>query len=150
MSFLDSLKKAASVVTGGAAKVTLTVGNSAAVQGQVLPVVVGVVSTGAEVKHEGVYVDLVGIETITAKLPTGQEVSSQKESVKQSFKIAAAGTIAANQGQHAVGEIAVPANLPPTYQGVFAKHEITLVARVDMAGSDPSSAATPLVVLRKP
>jgi hypothetical protein len=150
MGFLDTLKKAADTVTGGGAKLVLTPITPVAIQGQELAVIVSVQSTGQEVGHLGVWLDLVGVETITAKLPTGADISTQKESLRQSFKLSAPAAVPAGQLAHVPGSFLVPAALPPTYEGPHAKHVITLVARLDLPGLDSVSSPVTLTVLKKP
>ena len=89
MGLLDNLKNVASIVTSGAAKVHVFPANPAVVQGAMLHVVITAASTGQEVKHDGVYLDLVGNETITAKGPTGADISLAKQTFSQAYKLIA-------------------------------------------------------------
>jgi hypothetical protein len=145
MSFLDKLKQGVHAVAGTAAKVEVKPAVGFAFQGDKLWVAITAQSTGSEVKFDNVFVDVVGQETIKVG-----EQTSVKETAQLAVRVAGGGTIAPGATAQWHAAVEIPATLAPTYEGVAAQHAVQVRARLDMQGTDPSSNAVPLTVIRRP
>lgn len=140
MGLLDKLKGAAHSVSGGAARVSLEYEPSVALPGDVLSVRITATSTGAPVKSGGVFVDLRAIETVQLPVGTSQQPgNSSHVSFEQQVPIAPAFTLGANETKVFEGQVRLPTNIQPSFQGYYARHEWSTRGRVEMTGNDPDS-----------
>jgi len=140
MRLLDKLKSAASTVTGGAARVSLEYAPSVALPGGTLSVRLTATSTGSQVKSGGVFVDLRAIETV--RLPPGvnrQATHTTHTSFEQQFPIAPAFTLEPNETQVFEGQVRLPSNVQPSFEGYYSRHEWSIRGRVELTGNDPDS-----------
>ncbi|MBZ4416570.1 sporulation protein [Myxococcus sp. RHSTA-1-4] len=144
MGLLDKLKGAAHSVSGGAARVSLEYEPSVALPGDVLSVRVTATSTGAPVKSGGVFVDLRAVETV--RLPTSLSSGTSQRvgdtshvSFEQQVPIAPAFTLAPNETKVFEGQVRLPTNVQPSFQGYYAHHEWSTRGRIEMTGNDPDS-----------
>lgn len=153
MGFLDKIKGAVKAVTGGAAKVTLEYDPQTVAAGSGIKVKVSALSTGAEVKSKGLYIDLRGVEDVRLKrgAVTGvdQSVHVSETTFEQAFQIAPEFVIAANETKLFEGVVEVPTDVSPTFNGKLATYKWEIQARVDAFGNDPDSGFLPLTVTGK-
>jgi hypothetical protein len=102
-------------------------------------------STGGEVKSDGVFVDLEGVETVetdhTATDGTGRSchVSVSGNTVKEKFRIGPAFVMQPGDTKAFEGVIQIPEGVQPSFQGELARHEINLRGRIEAFGNDPDS-----------
>ena len=151
MGFLDKVKGAMNAVTGNAAKVTVEYPKSC-YPGTDIVVKITAVSTGAEVKSQGIFVDLHGIEqTHLVHTENGQkhDVRESKTTFEKTFKIAEAFVLGANETKTWEGRVQLPQNAQPSYEGVHAKHIWQLRGRVEATGNDPDSGFQTFAVSRR-
>ncbi len=150
MSFMDKLKGAVQVVTGGAAKVTIEYEPKAVVPGDRVQVRITAASTGGEVKCSGAYVDLVADEEVHVPRPIGDQergdVSATTRSFSCQIQLAQEFTLAPNATRRFEGVVEIPANAWPTYEGRYAKHTWGIRGRIATFGNDPDSGYQPLRV----
>ena len=131
MGILDSMKGALSTatnaMTGGGATVGLEFAGDLVV-GAPLKVTVTAVSTGAEVKAAGVFIDLRG----RGKGSVAQAFGNVFAVAEHSFQIADAVTLAPNERRSFEAEVRVPPHL---------QHDLDweVRARLDVSGNDPDS-----------
>jgi hypothetical protein len=141
MGFLDKLKGAMNMVTGNAAKVTIEFTPAVAIPGDRVNVRITAVSTGQEVKSQGVFLDMRGNETIS--LPKGvardEAFTHEKETIKNEHQIAPPFVLGANETKTFEGQVVLPPAIQPTYEGVFTKHLFEIRGRVEAKGNDPDS-----------
>lgn len=138
MGFLDKMKSAAQAVTGGAARVSIEYPVGTVQVGASLPVKVTVVSTGGEVKSGGIFVDLRAEEEGSVKCDKcGQQARVHRNTINQSFAIAPAFVLGANEAKTFEGNISLPSG-QPSYMGTI-KHEWHIRGRMDAFGNDPDS-----------
>jgi hypothetical protein len=142
---MDKLKGAVNAVTGGAAEVTIDFDRPSAAAGETIEVRVSCRSKGAEVKSQGVFVDLRATETIRYK--EGNENKTQSSTtIEQTFQIAPPLVLAPNDGKEFRGTIQIPASVLPSYTGRQADHAIELRGRLEARGNDPDSGFKPFTV----
>ena len=164
MGFFDAIKGAVNAVTGGAAKVTVEFQPQTVMAGGTITVKVTAVSTGGEVKSQGVFVDLLGSEQVHAQdvhatprtgmgqphaaSTTGQryDVSVSKTTFEQSIQISPAFVLGAKETKVFEGKVTIPAGSQPSFQGTYAKHQWSLRGRVEAWGNDPDSGYLPIRV----
>lgn len=148
MGFLDKLKGAMNAVTGNAAKVSIEYSPATAIPGDMLSVRITAMSTGAEVKSKGVFLDMRGNETIS--LPKGvardDAFHHEKETITNEHQLAPAFVLAPNETKVFEGSVQLPAAIQPTYDGVFTKHAFQVRGRVEAKGNDPDSGWQPIRV----
>jgi sporulation-control protein spo0M len=148
MGFLDKIKGAVHAVTGGAAKVTLDYEPKVAFPGDTIAVKISATSTGAEVKGMGVFVDLVGVESVRLRRNDAQGVTDDvrvtRETFSQEIQVAPAFQLAPNETQYFEANVQVPGSLQPSYAGHFTQHEWNIRGRLDAFGNDPDSGYLPL------
>lgn len=144
MGLLDKLKNAANTVSGGAARISLEYEPKVALPGDTLSVRITATSSGSQVKSGGVFVDLRAIETV--RLPAvrvaGTDSSSTRNSYtsyEQQFPIAPAFTLAPNETRVFEGQVRLPSNVQPSFEGHYAQHEWSIRGRAEMTGNDPDS-----------
>ena len=169
MGLFDKLKGAINFVTGGGAKVTVEFPQSLVVPGAPFRVKVTATSTGGEVKSTGVFVDLLGVESVAARdvspssthvhagvgqdMPAESPLPSQgmgggrstvdvnlsKHTFEQSFQVAPAFVLAPNETRAFEGTVVLPPQVQPTFRGAYAAHEWKIRGRVEVTGNDPDS-----------
>lgn len=152
MGFLDKLKGAVNAVTGGAANVTIEYPQQTVFPGDTIPVRIVAVSTGAEVKSKGIFVDLVTTEEI--KLNRGEfgvenHLHLKGETWSQPVQIAPAFVLPPGQTMQFEGRVQIPANAPPTTQGKHVALTWLIRGRVEAFGNDPDSGYKPITVGRR-
>jgi sporulation-control protein spo0M len=144
MGLFDKLKDVTNMVTGGAARVSLEYSPSVARPGETLTVRVTATSAGSQVKSGGVFVDLRAIETMrmsVSRAVSGDNSSTRTShtSFEQQFPIAPAFTLAPNETKVFEGQVRLPSNVQPSFDGYFAQHEWSIRGRAEMTGNDPDS-----------
>src|SRR5262245_8663277 len=116
MGFLDKMKGMVNAVTGGAAKVIIEYEPRQAHPGDTIRVKVSVTSTGGEVKSDGVFVDVRGVEKID--LPRGggsnhdHSISVSNDTHAQEVRLSPPLVLAANETKVFEGTVTVPAGQP--------------------------------------
>jgi hypothetical protein len=147
MGFLDKMSGAMKAVTGGAAKVSIEYPHSPVHLGDALKVKVTVVSTGGEVKSNGVYVDLMAREegSVNKRVSCikcghweNEYISLDKKTLEHAIPIAPAFVLGDNDSKTFEMDVQVPFNAQPTYHGSF-KHEWYIRGRLETFGNDPDS-----------
>jgi len=144
MGLLDKLKNATNTLSGGAARVSLEYAPSVALPGDTLSVRITATSTGSQVKSSGVFVDLRAVETVrlsAVRVSSGDTASTRSShtSFEQQFPIAPAFTLAPNETKVFEGQVRLPSNVQPSFEGHFAQHEWSIRGRVEVTGNDPDS-----------
>ena len=141
MSFMDKLKNAVSSITGGGAKVSVTVDKPS----REVPFTVKVKATVADqdLPISRVYVKLSGLEKVVVhNVRDGDfthDVTDSNNTFEQEFNIAEAQTLKAKQEYEWEAQVEFPKNAPPSYQGRNATHELRVLAGLDAKGNDPDS-----------
>jgi sporulation-control protein spo0M len=149
MGFMDKLKSAAQAVTGGAARVTLEYQPPVVFPGDTVQVHITAVSTGAEVRSQGAFIDLRGQEWVhltSAEAATQKDISTSKTSFETSVSIGGPFTLAPNETKTWDGTVQVPLTVQPSYTGVHSRHEWNIRGRIESFGNDPDSGWQPLRV----
>jgi hypothetical protein len=146
MGFLDKMKGAVNAMTGGGADVSIEYPMQAFKIGDTLHVKVTVMSTGGEIKSNGVYVDVRAREhgTVSARSTcrnchqsSSSSVNISNTTVEQQIPIAPAFVLGANERKEYEADIQLP-NGQPTYRGSI-DHDWQLRGRLDAFGNDPDS-----------
>ncbi len=147
MGFLDKMSGAVKSMTGGAAKVSIEYPHSPVHLGDAMKVTVTIVSTGREVKSNGVYVDLKAQEegTVNKRITCNkcgnfenEYINLDRKTLEHAIPIAPAFVLGDNESKIFVMDIQVPFNAQPTYHGSF-KHEWYIRGRLEAFGNDPDS-----------
>ncbi len=150
MGFFDSLKGAVNFVTGGGAKVSVQWNPPVAFPGDAVLVRVVATSTGGPIRSGGVFVDLAAHEQLN--VPQGAlgnaspPLNHSKQTFAQSFQIAPAFQLAPNETKQWEGQILLPPQAQPTYDGPFADHDWGIRGRIEVTGNDPDSGFQKIVV----
>jgi sporulation-control protein spo0M len=148
MGVFDKLKNAAQAMTGGAAKVSIAYPQQAVLPGEGMSVQITVMSSGGEMKSQGVFVDLVAQEHVTANesatCPRCQNkftmpVREAKKTFEQSFPVAPAFVLSSGESRTFAVMLQVPSGAQPTYAGPQSHHEWKIRGRVQSFGNDPDS-----------
>lgn len=139
MGFFDKVKGAMNFVSGGAAKVSIEWQPATAAIGEPIRVRITATSTGPEVASGGVFVDMMAVEQ--AKIGGGGQGNAQANdtSFQQSFQVAPAFQLAANETKQFEGQLTLPPQVQPTFDGKFSDHKWQIQARVEATGNDPDS-----------
>ncbi len=138
MGFLDKMKSAAQAMTGGAADVSIEYEHKPLKVGDELPVKVTVVSTGGEVKSNGVYVDLRAEERGDVRCSQcGQRAHVHEKTINQEIPIAPAFVLQPGETKVFEQVIRIPQG-QPTYRGIVS-HEWEIRGRLEAFGNDPDS-----------
>lgn len=155
MGVFDKLKSAAQVMTGGSAKVSIEYPMEAVFPGEGMQVRVTVISSGGEVKSNGVFVDLLAEERVTGsetavcprcKSRFSTPVREAKKTFEQSFPIAPALVLAPGESRTFEASLQMPSGAPPTYAGPQTHHEWKIRGRLETFGNDPDSGFQALCV----
>ena len=148
MGVFDKLKSAAQAMTGSAAKVSITYPLQAVFPGEGMNVQITVVSSGGEVKSQGVFVDFLAAEHVTASenatCPRCQNkfttpVREAKKTLEQSFPVAPAFVLSPGETRTFAVMLQVPSGAQPTYAGPQTHHEWKIRGRLQAFGNDPDS-----------
>lgn len=95
--------------------------------GEIVGVRVFVSSKGREIKSHGVFVDLLGVESLVVNKRVSQNLAGNlklhKETINEAFEISKPFSLAANENRSFEGQFQVPANFQPIYKGYFARYE---------------------------
>ena len=147
MGFLDKMKGAVSAVTGGGADVSIEYPMQPMSIGDNIHVKVTVMSTGGEIKSNGVYVDVhakehgnvSGSSTCEScgHMDSNARVKLSKTTIDQSIPIAPAFVLQPNERKEFEAEIQLPQG-QATYRGAV-QHEWQIRGRLDAFGNDPDS-----------
>lgn len=154
MGFFDKIKGAVNAVTGGAAKVEIEFMPMIAMPGEKIRVKVKATSTGAEVKSQGIFVDLNGMERV--KLDRGvatgvdSNVSLSKATYESAIAFAPAFVLAAGETKVFEGTIEIPMAAQPSYAGAYTSHEWNIRGRLEAFGNDPDSGYLQIKIGSKP
>jgi hypothetical protein len=150
MGFFDKLKSAVSVVTGGAATLTIEFQPSVAFPGKPLRVRVTATAKGAAIKGDGVLVDVQGMEEIRIRRSDGpgleDDLSISRPTHEQTFTIAGAFAMGPGESKTWEGTIQLPPNAQPTFDGSICDHGWGIRGRLSMFGNDPDSGYVPMRV----
>jgi len=158
MGVFDKLKSATQAMTGGAAKVSIAYPLQAVFPGEGMNVRITVVSSGGEVKSQGVFVDLLAQERVTASenatCPRCQNkftmpVREAKKTFEQSLPVAPAFVLSPGESRTFDVVLPVPSGAQPTYAGPQTHHEWKIRGRVQSFGNDPDSGFQALRVGQK-
>jgi len=148
MGLMDKLKTAVNTVSGGSARVSIEYPPHSVYPGESVPVRVTVMSGGGEVKSNGIFVDLLAVETVTGsdkvtcprcRNQWSDPINKRNEVVKQSIPLAPAFVLNGNETRVFEGQIQVPGGSPPSYTGTAARFEWTIRGRLEAFGNDPDS-----------
>jgi sporulation-control protein spo0M len=150
MGFFDKLKSAVSVVTGGAATVTIEFQPHVAFPGEALAVRITATAKGAAIKGDSILVDIKGMEEIRIRKGDAQgledDLSLSRPTLEQSFTISGPFAMGPNESKVWEGTIQLPANAQPTFDGSICDHGWGIRGRLSMFGNDPDSGFVPLRV----
>ncbi len=144
MALFSKIKQAVQSVTGGGAKVFLTIATPPSRQ-QPFHVQVKALVADSDIKPARVYVALEGIETVRVSTfvdGRNQNFSGTATTFQNSFNIAGAQELTAKQEYTWEGDVQIPPNVLPTYRGPNAQHEWRIKAGLDLPGNDPDSGWT--------
>lgn len=150
MALFGKLKQAVSAVTGGGAKVFLTLVGQPSRQ-QPFHVQVKALVGDADLKVARVYVKVEGVETtVVRNVNVGnnmnRDVSGTETTWQQEYNIAPAQVLTGKQEYTWEGDIQIPSTVLPTYRGRNAQHEWRIQAGLDVAGNDPNSSWTAIEI----
>lgn len=143
MGFLDKMKGAVGTMTGGNADVSIEYPMQPIKSGESMHVKVTVMSTGAEIKSNGVYVD---IQAREHGQPEGtcescgnkSRFKLSKETLDQKIPIAGAFVLQPNERKEFEADIQLPMG-QPTYHGRAVNHDWEIRGRLEAFGNDPDS-----------
>jgi sporulation-control protein spo0M len=144
---LGFLKKMTSAITGGGADVSIEYPLQAYKSGDVMHVKVTVLSTGGEVKSNGVFVDLRAREhghvsgshrcEKCGDYDSTSRISIDKTTVKQAYPVGPAFVLQENERKEFEADIQIPMG-EPTYKG-SVQHVWEIRGRLEAFGNDPDS-----------
>ena len=164
MGFMDKLRSVASAITGSGAKVALEIGEPS--RDRPFRVNVQAEVGGNDLKIDKVYVKLIGEEHVKLEVevpaeeksaategegaaaeeaaaeekgPATKEISRTAITYQQEFELAGPQALSADQTYTWTGEVQLPEDAKPTYQGINATHEWRLMAGLSTFGNDPDS-----------
>ena len=142
MGFLDKMKGVVGTMTGGNADVSIEYPMQTMSVGDNMHVRVVVMSTGAEVKSGGVFVDVQAREHGDASgecehCHRQSRIKLNRKTADQSIPIAPAFVLQPNEQKEFEADIQLPHG-NATYKGGF-KHEWQIRGRLEAFGNDPDS-----------
>ena len=148
MGLMDKLKNAVNSITGGGAKVTITTDKPSR-EGP-FKVKVKAVVADQPLQVSRVYVQLNGHETVVVHNVQHKNFTRDEtefsNTFDQEFNIAEAQTLNAKGEYEWEAQVEFPKNVPPTYRGRNATHELRILAGLDTKGNDPDSGWVVLAV----
>jgi sporulation-control protein spo0M len=139
MGFLDKVKGALNVVTGGAAKVQFLFGPPIMFPGEQVQVGVSVTSTGQEVQSKGLFVDLAATEFVDFKDASDSHVRYQEQTFYREIQVAPAFVLAPNEARKFTAVFLLPADARPSFAGKLSRNHWQIRARVEVFGNDPDT-----------
>ncbi len=144
MGFFSKIKNA---VTGGEAQVTIQFEPAQPAPGATVAVKVTATSTGGEVKSKGAFVDLRAEEVVRYRVQ-GERMdrSDTHKTFNHAFPLAPAFELGEGESLEFEGQVTIPAEAQPSYNGTKATHGWKLRGRIDTFGNDPDSGWQPLTV----
>ncbi len=148
MALFSKIKQAVQSVTGGGAKVFLTIATPPSRQ-QPFHVQVKALVADSDIKPARVYVAVESVETakVSAFVENrNQEFTGTATIFQSSFNIAGAQDLKAKQEYSWEGDVQLPPNVLPTYRGRNAQHEWRIKAGLDLPGNDPDSGWVPIEI----
>jgi hypothetical protein len=147
MGFLGDLKNK---LTGGAATVTIRVGNVK--RGQAATVEIQA-QAKASAKVSSVYLKVRAVETCQVRdsdwegnRHTTETVRGRRVSYDNTITVAGAQQLESGQTYSWQAQLELPSNTNPSFNGAIIDHKWEIVAGLDMAGNDPDSGWQPLHV----
>ncbi len=150
MGFFDKMKGAMNFVTGGAAKVSIEWNPPVSFPGEPIQVRVTVTSAGPAISSGGVFVDVAAHEQLNipanALGNNNPQINHQKQTFSHTFQIAPAFQLGPNEARQYEGQITLPPQAQPTYDGPLADHDWGMQGRVEMSGNDPDSGYVKFIV----
>lgn len=150
MGFMDKLKGAVKAVTGGSAKVEMDYPSHAVLPDDAMSVTVTITSTVGDLKTNGVFIDIRAEEVINVNKTASQQLENNlrvsRETFKQSFQIASDFMLGAGETKTFEGEVTLPPNVQPSYNGQFTQHKWSIRGRLDVRGNDPDTGFKPMRV----
>lgn len=148
MGFMSKLKSAVNSLTGGSAKVTVTA--ESPTRDAPFKVKVKAVVADQPLEISRVYVQLSGYEKVVIHNVQHEKFTRDETeyctTFDQEFVIAQAQTLNAKGEYEWEGQVEFPKNVPPTYHGRNATHELRIFAGLDTKGNDPDSGWVTLAV----
>jgi hypothetical protein len=142
MGFLDKLKGAMQAVTGGAAKLSFEELPPILFPGEPSRFRLSATSAGAEVKSQGVFVDLLMTETAKFTDKNNAAVEHSEQVFARGFQVAPAFVLAPGETKVFEFTFAPPEDCRPTYDGKLMKNRWQLQGRIEAAGNDPDTGFT--------
>ncbi len=139
MGFLDKVRGALNVVTGGAAKVQFLFGPPIMFPGEQVQVGVSVTSTGQEVQSKGLFIDLAATEFIDFKDASDSHVRYQEQTFYREIQVAPAFVLAPNETRKFTAVFLVPADARPSFAGKLSRNHWQIRARIEVFGNDPDT-----------
>lgn len=144
MGLFDSLKAMKNAITGGAAKVQLSVGTFR--PGAPLRVRVDA-QPQANFKIQSVYIQVRGLESVAVPdIDISKDGRSHRETVRASHptfehKFTISGPESLTEGRTRTWEadLPIPTSLPPVFKGRYCTHSYSILAGLDATGNDPDS-----------
>lgn len=137
-------------ITGGGAKVSLSVGEPSL--SQPFPVTVSVVVEDADIKIAKVYVRIVAEENVrihNVEVPRKgpndtievirETITGSTTGCDMTFDIAPAQTLSAKSNHEFTGVLRLPPNSLPSFNGINAQYRWRAMAGLDVSGNDPDS-----------
>ena len=150
MGFMDKLKGAVKAVTGGSAKVEMDYPTEAWQPGQSMQIRITITSTVGDMKTKGVFVDVRAEEVVNIDKKASQQLEESlrlsRDTFTHTFQIAPEFVLGGGETQTFEGEIALPENVQPSYNGKFTQHKWSIRGRLDVRGNDPDTGFKPLRV----
>jgi hypothetical protein len=147
MGFFDKIRGAVAVVTGGAAEVRIEYPPFACA-GDSINIRVIATAKSNPIKGDGIFVDLRGVEEIRLRKSESEaltdDVELNKETLDTQFQIAGNFQLAAGQTAQWEGQIRIPANAQPTFDGAICDHGWGIRGRLSMFGNDPDTGYLPI------
>ncbi len=135
MGLFDKMKN---FVTGGGAEVKL---EHAPVAFPSMPLAVKVTVTAkTDLKSDGVFVDLVGMEQASFRpAQADADVHHSAQTYSTALKLSEALTMTAGEVRTFEGVVLLPKEAQPTFVGKKVKHGWTIRGRIEVSGNDPDS-----------
>ncbi len=148
MGFLDKMKSAVGTMTGSTADVSIAYPMQPVRPGDTMHVKVTVISTGGQVKSNGVYVDVKAREhgslsgsyrcSKCGHTDSNARVSMSKVTIDQKIPIAGTFVLQPNESKEYEADIQLPYG-EGTYHGRVVNHEWQIRGRLAAFGNDPDS-----------
>lgn len=141
MGFLDKIKSAKNLVTGGGAKVQIQLPPNAA-RGQTLSVLVRAQVASAPLKVSKVYIKVRSRENVDFTLNhKGDKIRVEEEhdTFEQEFVVTGPLQLDAESQHEWPAEIQLPISSQATYRGHNSNHVWEFQAALDVTGNDPDS-----------